>query len=152
VIEDGTIDSNGKCYSSLSALGVAGPLYSEPGSIRFEVPIIVLPFPASHSMYDPADVIHEYGDGELKKADRVVVIGHLSLSGAKMGSESADMARGRAIEWPIAAIKEYWPDAIMVGGHYHRQQTCNGVIFPGSLARLGFDEETNEPGYLILEV
>ena len=158
VIEDGNVDFSGGAYSTLSTLQSAGfTVISNPGGysdLVNGIQFLAFPFPASHKVYDPISTIEEeVRSGALdSNNEKLLAIGHLSLPSAKMGSESADMARGRAIEWPVAAIKEYWPNAIIVGGHYHHQQTCNGVMFPGSLARLGFDEETNEPGYLILEV
>lgn len=154
VIEDGSIDFDGDAYSTLSPLKAAGfDVFSKPAMCSHFIKIIQIvafPFPASHLIYDPIAEIEKITNIDSNLP--ILVVGHLSLSGAKLGSESVEMTRGRTIEWPVAAIKEYWPNAIMVGGHYHRQQTCSGVMFPGSLARLGFDEETNTPGYLILEV
>ena len=47
----------------------------------------------------------------------------------------------------------FWSDRVtMLNGHYHRMQEAGGVRIPGSLVRLRFDEEHNDPGFLVLEV
>lgn len=153
IIEDGTSDSDREPYSTLSVLKAAG---SDVASVpklfdKGRIAIIALPYPASNRIYDPNDAIAELAPKAVL-ADKALVVGHLSLSAAVLGSESTDMARGRGIEWPVDTIRSMLPDAVMIGGHYHRAQTISGVNFVGSLTRLGFDEEHNDIGFLVLEV
>lgn len=108
---------------------------------------VALPFtPTSHA-YDPVKFI------EQVTATPKLVIGHLNLENIVPGEETKEMPRGREVVFPVAAIKEKWPNAVMLHGHYHTQQTtAEGVHIPGSLARLTFGEETNAPGYIILDM
>jgi len=152
VIEDGSGEST---LISLAATGWS-TVVDKPRVISFysglrahDLSIVALPYPASCNSYDPVEFVESI---EVPLMNNVLVIGHLSMPGIIAGSESGELARGREYAWPVDAIKKRWPTAIMVGGHYHRSQTCNGVIFPGSLERLGFDEESNDPGFITLEI
>jgi DNA repair exonuclease SbcCD nuclease subunit len=147
VIEDGSGEST---LTPLVATGYC-TVIDKPAvvSLGKNLSVVALPYPASCNSYDPAEFVESV---EVPAANKVVAIGHLSMAGIIAGSESGELARGREYAWPVDAIKKRWPAAIMVGGHYHRSQVCNGVIFPGSLERLGFDEESNVPGFVTLEI
>jgi DNA repair exonuclease SbcCD nuclease subunit len=118
--------------------------------LRQDLLLVALPYVARSHAYDPAQYIRELDDLGCR---RVIVIGHLNLEGIEPGSETKDMPRGRDVFWPIAEIRTRWGDrALMLGGHYHEQQEYEGVHIVGSLERLTFGEEKNEPGYFIVEV
>lgn len=153
VIEDG---SGGHVLMQLHASGLAHvysqPTFLEPDArwVRVgrppELPLLFLPFvPSSHN-YDPAQFVREHATDR-----RVLVFGHLNLPRAMGGSESSTMARGRDVFWPLDAIREHLPNAVCIGGHYHRHQEVDLVTIVGSPTRLRFDEEDNFPGWLKID-
>lgn len=86
-----------------------------------------------------------------KKSSRVVVLGHAThIPGAILGSETTDMPRGRSVPFPVEATTSAL--ARFNGHFHHRQKSPDGIIMPGSLARLRFDEERHNPGYVLAEV
>ena len=106
-----------------------------------------LPFtPRTHN-YDPRAFVR---DNVAAHPD--LVVGHLMLEGIAAGSETTDMARGRDVFWPLAEIKECWPGALLIGGHYHETQVYQGVHLVGSLARLTRSELNNAPSYLVATI
>ena len=111
--------------------------------------VVMLPFtPTSHA-YDPVEFI----DGlEIPNTHPILVLGHLNLHGITAGSETKDMPRGREVYWPVDELKRKWPNATLVGGHYHERQEYQGVRLIGSMARLTYGEGHNEVGYLELEI
>ena len=82
----------------------------------------------------------------------VIIAGHLNLEGITAGSETTKMPRGREVYWPLDAIRECFPDALVLGGHYHERQLYQGVQIIGSLARLTFGEEDTQPAFIEVEV
>ncbi len=156
VIEDG---SGLTTMSALAATGF-GDVFERP--VAKSMPwggLIALPFtPLSHD-YDPDQFIrdcHSQGVGKVvaqqSNPRSILILGHLNLKGITAGSETTDMPRGRNVYWPIDAIQECFPDALVVGGHYHTPQEYQGVHIIGSQVRLRFDERDNEPGYTVLEI
>lgn len=147
VIEDGS------GYTTLSPLretGV-GHVFESPQVVELQcgITVIALPFTASSHEYSPDEFIRACkvdSDGPL------LIVGHLNLEGIGPGSETKDMPRGRDVFWPLDAIAECFPNALLVGGHYHAPQEFKGVHIIGSTARLRFDEANNETGYLVMEV
>lgn len=84
------------------------------------------------------------------------VIGHLSVPGAAMGSESEEMARGRDVDFPRMDIARIEP-TFVANGHYHFPQVVKGggleIIIPGSPMRFTFGErESSHKGYAVIEV
>lgn len=145
VIEDG---SGVTTLSALAASGM-GRVFERPDVVRAPgLNIIALPFVEADGSYDPDEFVRGIGplDGP------VMVVGHLSLSGIHPGSETTETPRGRDVYWPLEALAECFPDAMLVGGHYHTPQVYNGVHIIGSLARLRFGENADELGYLVLEI
>jgi exonuclease SbcD len=124
------------------------------GSSPFDTPVSVLclPFtPASHGV-DVRNAVEELLLGA--RGHRVVVAAHLMLPGIHPGSETEEMPRGREVLFPMDETREC---ALLLNGHYHARQiyeTPDGqqIIIPGSLARLTFGEEKNDPGILVVEV
>lgn len=118
------------------------------------VDLMALPFTPTSRNYDPAEFVygqHDAGWG-LNQNHEPLIIGHLNLEGITPGSETTDMPRGRDVYWPVDALKECYPNALLVGGHYHTPQTFNGVRIVGSAVRLRFDEAEGNPGFVTLEL
>ena len=117
---------------------------------------VALPHPSQGKLYTPDDFIRNVSYSELPgERRRVLVFGHLTVPGIDPGSETKDMPRGRAVRYPIEAIRERWGDAaILFNGHYHRlQKRAQGpVIVPGTLERLTKGEASNAPHCLIVEI
>lgn len=115
--------------------------------------LLCLPFTPSSHNYDPDEYVRQCAARERPEPGMpLLVIGHLNLEGITAGSETVDMPRGRDVFWPLQALQECFPDALLVGGHYHTAQTFKGVHIVGSAVRLRFDERDNNPGFLVLEV
>lgn len=112
--------------------------------------LLALPYPSS-SKVTPEDLSELVTKIYPRDAEKVAVVGHLTVPGAEVGDETTDMARGRDVTFPLAATAMAHA---RINGHYHKRQvTPEGIIIPGSLARLNFGtEERNEPSYLIVEV
>lgn len=148
VIEDG---SGMTTLSPLAATGL-GYVFERPMMVAWPtVTLIALPFTATSHDYDPAEFIHKcHQAGE--HTNPVLIVGHLNAEGISPGSETTEMPRGRNVYWPLDAIEECFPDALVVGGHYHTPQQYKQLHIVGSMARLRFDECDNETGYLVMEV
>lgn len=151
VVGNHDVINDGSELSTLVGLKAAGATVIEQPTLIEKAGhlIAVLPYPSKGLEYDPAGWVE---DVDAYGAQPVLVVGHLSYPGVSTGSESAELARGRDVEWPVEAVRKRWPNAVLVGGHYHRRQEYGGVSFAGSLERLSFGEENNEPGYLLVEV
>lgn len=123
------------------------PSYEEWGDVVF----VWLPYVSRALSYDPEEYVSTLP--VIGSPRTVVVCGHLMVPEAERGSESGDFARGRNIVFPAEACRRRWGDrVVLLNGHYHRMQEAGGVRIPGSLVRLRFDEEHNDPGFLVLEV
>lgn len=109
--------------------------------------IAALPYATGPNAYD-ADAFVESWKGN--KPD--FVISHLSVEGIIPGSETTDFARGKDHMLPVQTIKRCWGDVPIFQGHYHRRQIMGAVNVVGSLARLTFGEESNDPAFLLVEV
>lgn len=110
-----------------------------------------LPYVPRCLAYDPVEFVHR---AAVAAPEVDYVLGHLTVPGIVPGSETADMGRGREKVFPLEAVAELWPKAVLLNGHYHRvhaDPTRTGpVLIPGSLARLTFGEQANTPGFLVL--
>jgi DNA repair exonuclease SbcCD nuclease subunit len=143
-------DSLGR--STLSPLSVVARVCEvEPVLIQdHAVDLLMLPYPPRTMRYDPAARISKLLAGR-EPGKKLFSFGHLVISGAEMGSESIDMARGSDVVYPISELTA-GRVTLMFNGHYHKRQEVSGVVMPGTLERLRFDEETNQPGWLVLDV
>ena len=86
----------------------------------------------------------------------LVVIGHLTVPGALVGSETTDMPRGRDLDFPLEEVSRLNP-ALVAAGHYHRAQTVDHgglvVVIPGSPHRLTFGErDDTRKGFTVIEL
>jgi DNA repair exonuclease SbcCD nuclease subunit len=112
--------------------------------------VLALPFTATSHTYDPAEAVRKM---PLPPAGtRTLIVGHLKVEGVQPGEETTEMPRGRDIVFPREVCRERFPNALLINGHYHRQQIHDGVHIPGSLARLTFGERDYAPGFMIIEV
>lgn len=153
VIEDG---SGMTTMSPLAATG-RGWVFEQPtmrqlSLKRAKATVIALPFTATSHDYDPDAFIRKCAESGDFDNRPVLIVGHLNLEGISPGSETTDMPRGRNVYWPMDAINECFPDATVIGGHYHTPQEYKGVTIIGSMVRLRFDERDNTPGYIVVEV
>lgn len=152
VIEDGSGD-----HTMLPLKAIGYRVFDYPIICKFtsnigkNINLVALPYTPSCCSYDPVRFIKDH----YKSIDNTyptIVIGHLNIDGIIPGSETIDMPRGREVFLPITTIKKYIPNVMIYNGHYHRSQSYNGVVIPGSLARLTFGERLNKPGYMYIEV
>jgi DNA repair exonuclease SbcCD nuclease subunit len=112
---------------------------------------ILLPYPSMADAYDPIEFVAE---ADVAEGLPVFVAGHLTqLEGVVPGEETNEMPRGRGIPWPVVTCDPSW---LIAGGHWHDRQVVKvaGRQFHvcGSLARLTFGEERNEPSFNIYEL
>lgn len=153
VIEDGT----GGCVLDVLGRFDMGLVFTRPDYMfdlkarnnRRICSLVALPFTPSSHNYSPAKFIE---DLPANLEPPVLVIGHLNIEGISVGSETTEMPRGRDVFWPLAELNRKYPNALLLGGHYHTPQLFKGVHIIGSSARLRFDEKDNDPGFLVLEV
>lgn len=90
-----------------------------------------------------------------RRGDRVVVVGHRTVPGALVGSESIEMSRGRDYDLPLDELRALEP-ALVINGHYHRPQVVPGpgfdIVIPGSPLSFTTDDPASGKGYVIAEV
>jgi DNA repair exonuclease SbcCD nuclease subunit len=163
VVEDGSGETT---LSPLKVLGdperCAKPIYvlDRPRlMLAMGVPerrfnVLALPFTATSHRYDPVATVGTFPPHGMSQP--LIVVGHLTIPGVQPGEETTEMPRGRDVVFPFAEVARAKP-AFVVNGHYHRRQTFeapNGlrIHIPGSLARLTFAEEKNEPAFLVAEL
>lgn len=87
---------------------------------------------------------------------QLIVVGHRVIPGAKMGSESVEMAKGQDMLFPVDAVEKLTP-ALVINGHYHKRQTCKvgklEVEIPGSPIRFTFGDAADVvKGSLLVEL
>lgn len=112
------------------------------------VDILLLPYPPRAMRYDPAAYVEKM---LIHGAKKCMAAGHLQVNGAQLGSETRDMGRGADVQYPAEQLRERGVN-LMLNGHYHCRQEVRGVVMPGSLERLRFDEQGNRCGFLVCEV
>lgn len=145
VIEDGTGDTT---LSPLRALQHPGLVHvaERPRTIVIaDRHVVCLPFTATSHPYDVEGAVGMM-TANLRR-ETAISLSHLNVPGVVPGEETLEMPRGREVILPVHLLKDRV--GLMLQGHYHRQQvTGDGVVIPGSLARLAFGEEGNRPGFL----
>lgn len=87
---------------------------------------------------------------------KLIVVGHKTIPGAEMSSESVEMARGRDQIFPFEQVSRLKP-VLVINGHYHRRQTVKWggveIVIPGSPLRFTFGEiEEAEKGVLLVDL
>lgn len=109
---------------------------------------LALPYTSPSHPYDPVEWC-----GIAATRGVRAVFGHLMIPGIVAGTETTDMPRGRDVLFPYAEASSL--GCPLFNGHYHRAQAfapeggVRPIMIPGSLARLGFGEEDNEPGFIV---
>jgi exonuclease SbcD len=135
--------------------------------------LAVLPYPnkawLAASMPDYADLSPQEADrmvgahiegilrglaAELQPGLPSVLLAHISLDCAELGSEQGIMA-GRDITIPLHAIPEEFDFAVL--GHIHKPQSFEAqgrpnVFYCGSTERIDFGEEDQQPSYVLLDL
>ncbi len=84
-----------------------------------------------------------------------VLVGHFSVSNAKLGSERSVMI-GRDVVVPLSVLADPAWDYVALG-HIHKHQNLNGdahppVVYCGSLERIDFGEESEPKGWVVAEI
>ena len=123
------------------------------------VGILSLPYVARSRIGESAWFLDQAFDGAAKNRAghqlALVVVGHQTVPGATLGSESAEMARGGDRDFPFERVAALKPSAV-VNGHYHTRQVVRAcgleIHFPGSPEAFTFGEITEARGCLIVEV
>ena len=110
--------------------------------------VICLPYVATSHTYDPAKYVEENHPGPREKT---LILGHLHLPNMHPGEESIEMARGRELMFPIAAIADL-NRTYAFGGHYHKAGVFSGVHIVGSLVAFTFGEENHKATYTIVDL
>lgn len=152
---------DGSGLSTLSPLGSflypSACLCSVPGA--YDVPdnkfnVLALPFMSpTHPEADRSTVLSLLAPGQM-----TIVLSHLSVPGIQPGEETTEMPRGRDVAFPFDLVASVPGEKIILQGHYHRRQDFvhqpSGMTIHvvGSIARLTFGEESNEPSFLLFEV
>ncbi|HNC99561.1 MAG TPA: hypothetical protein PKW90_25760, partial [Myxococcota bacterium] len=154
VIEDGSGTSTLSPLAALDTDQVMIRVLSEPDvEVINGVAFCWLPYVPRSLAYDPVEFVHR---AHAASPEVDVVAGHLNVPGIIPASETVDMGRGREEWFPLDAVRELWPGAILMNGHYHRAHAeparTGPVLIPGSLARLTFGEQHNTPGFLELSL
>lgn len=150
VLEDGkgttTLDLISAQHYGHGSHIVRDPCYfvvSEMHSHEF----LFLPYTPTCKNYDPEQFVKKYKGCKPK-----LICSHLMIEGISVGSETEDFPRGRDVFLPIDTIKELFPKAIVVSGHYHQAQVFNGIHVVGSMVRLTRSEVNNTPRFLTLDI
>lgn len=148
--------------SPLRALAVDGPgrgwvhVYEAPGWHAFDgFELLALPFTEPCASYDPTKYFDHHAC-EQDQVKPVLVLSHLNLEGIAPGSETTDFPRGRDVFYPIEQARD-WAEKkrahmLQLSGHYHAAQEYEGVQIVGSLERLAFGEQDNEPQWIEVEL
>jgi DNA repair exonuclease SbcCD nuclease subunit len=156
VVEDGsdksTLSGLAGAFGSSSLVTVV----EHPQSVRFGgKELLFLPYPSRARPCDFGNLLA----GALHKSQRTrpfAVFAHLAVEGARMASESHDMARGKDHAFPWGDVGKAPP--LLFNGHYHEGQTVKRLVegepvelhIPGSPVVFNFGEVENQPSYSVL--
>lgn len=94
---------------------------------------------------------------ELQAAGKqIIVVGHLVVPDAAMGSESVEMAKGQEQMFPFHRV-DWLKPAFILNGHYHARQIVKTsgmkIVIPGSPLRFTFGEAAEvSKGVCIVEL
>ena len=97
-------------------------------------------------------------EGEIRRLDPnlpTVLLAHLMGDRANLGAERF-LAVGKGFTIPISLLIRPEFDYVALG-HVHKHQNLNPannppVVYPGSIDRVDFSEETEAKGYILLEI
>ncbi|MEM9449725.1 MAG: exonuclease subunit SbcD [Cyanobacteria bacterium P01_E01_bin.6] len=95
-------------------------------------------------------------EGEIRQLDDTlptILLAHLMVDTAQFGAEKF-LAVGKGVTVPMALLCRPCFDYVALG-HIHRHQVlCQEppVVYPGSIERVDFSEESEEKGYILADV
>lgn len=95
-------------------------------------------------------------EGEIRRLDPdlpTVLLAHLMTDTARFGAERF-LAVGKGFTVPMALLARPCFDYVALG-HVHRHQVLSEqplVVYPGSIERVDFSEETEDKGFVLVEV
>lgn len=95
-------------------------------------------------------------EGEIRRLDPTlpsILLAHVMVDAASFGAERL-LAVGKGFTVPLALLARPCFDYVALG-HVHRHQIlCEQppVVYPGSIERVDFSEETEEKGYVLVDL
>lgn len=95
-------------------------------------------------------------EGEIRRLDPdlpTILLAHLMTDTARFGAERF-LAVGKGFTVPMALLARPCFDYVALG-HVHRHQILSEqplVVYPGSIERVDFSEESEDKGFVLLEV
>lgn len=150
------VDSN-EIITTLSTLAAFANVFETPEIAAPSKHVKFMFLPYMSKMVLDQGAMNKWVEAELALASAagkktVIMFSHCtSVDGANTGTETSYMPRGKGQDLPIALLKKH--GAIIFNGHYHTGQTTDsGVHIPGALGRFDFGEQSNTPGFMIVEV
>ena len=136
-------------------------VFERPKLAVFRLPgwaLLALPYQARAAMIpEEMETALAAAKAERNLGVPLIVLGHMTVPGAILGSESHEMARGRDMDLPMDQLADLSP-VIVANGHYHKAQTVKGpgglrVVIPGSPHRFTFGERHDaDKGFVILDI
>lgn len=119
--------------------------------------VLALPYVA-RAAYDEEvlDAAFERAHFYKKNKYEIIVLSHLTVPGATLGSESKELARGRDVDFPFVRVADLEP-ILIAQGHYHEAQVVEShgleILIPGSPYPLTFGEARDENnGFTVVEL
>lgn len=115
--------------------------------------VLALPYVSRVHLGSLPGWMDEAFDDASAFGDSIVVVGHLVIPGAAMGSESIEMARGQDQLFPFERVAALKPK-LVINGHYHGRQEVLApndlrIHIPGAPLRFTFGEVADvEKGFL----
>lgn len=93
--------------------------------------------------------------GKLEKDTPAILVGHLEVEGASMGSEKG-LALVNDVTIPLSLLTDQRLSYVALG-HIHKYQNLNPsnnppVIYPGSPERIDFGEAKEEKGFMLVDI
>jgi exonuclease SbcD len=95
-------------------------------------------------------------EGEIRRLDPnipTVLLAHLMADNARLGAERF-LAVGKGFTVPLSLLTRPCFDYVALG-HVHRHQVLSEqpyVVYPGSIERVDFSEESEEKGFVMVEL
>lgn len=106
-----------------------------------------------NSMYEKINPNPPAGPGSIGVGGPAILVGHLEVSGASMGSEKG-LALVNDAAIPLSLLTDRRLDYVALG-HIHKHQVLNEkppVVYCSSPERIDFSEEKEERGFMMVEI